>query len=162
MKVASNHSILWVALGAAVLFIVVDRSSAVATTSPPSSTTPPSTTGPYGQVTVTGGPSGTLDVEEGSNVTLAPITTTLQNTGSSAGVFTITAKLVGADSTYWLVQSAPSGVIVGDFAAIGDSSSGAQVSLQPGQSVAIQWDRTLEDVQPDDDGVYHTVVSVTW
>ena len=113
------------------------------------------------EVTFSGGPS-TQTIAEGSNATLPTLSTVLTNTGQASATFTMTCAISGPTAARWYVSSAPSNVTKGDFANVGVSNSGAQVTLAGGASVTIQWSTVWDDAQPAEDGTYTNVASVSW
>lgn len=112
-------------------------------------------------VAFSGGPSA-VTIDEGSNATLATLTTTLTNTGQASATFAITCTITGPTAAQWFVSSAPSSVTISDVANIGVSNSGGTVTLAGGASVAIEWSTIWDTAEPTQDGTYTNVANVSW
>lgn len=97
-------------------------------------------------MTVRGGWSGTVQVQQGQAVRPPELYTDLTNNGETQGVWAVQVPIRGTVSGLrWFVdtrQSLPAGVQVSDVAGVGISNSGCIVTLAPGASVTIPWTTT--------------------
>gem|GEM_PF-5513112 len=144
------------------LAVVVDSMSQQTFTDPTTFTISVTQTPPAPAVSFSGGPSGTISIDEGASATLPTLTTVLTNTGQATGTFTMTCAITGPTSGLWYVASAPSSATIGDYANVGVNNSGVQITLAGGASATITWSTQWTDAQPNQDGTYTTVATVSW
>lgn len=99
---------------------------------------------PNASVSFSGGPSSTIDVEVNETVTFPALTTTLTNTGETAGVFSIS-----------VVSTSSSGSLTW-------SGNGSGISLAAGASASVTWNLSVTAGSTPSTTTYQTYADVSW
>lgn len=105
---------------------------------------------PEANVSFTGGPTGTIDLQIGETTTLASLTTVLSNTGQGTGTFSMGVQSVDTNSTSVISWLTSTGLASESFV------------LSGGASATMTWTATISNAQAAEAGTYSNQADVSW